>query len=73
MSRIKVCPANRALSKGKGEWSYILIFLLLNFACSVLFYPMKSDVPTAEVATEVFAAILIAIGSPIYLRARVLA
>jgi len=72
MSKVVVCPPDRLLSKGDGEGTYILIFLIVNFACSVLFYPRTPTVSATEMAIEIFFAILVSIGSAIYLRARAL-
>ena len=71
MSNIHVCPPYRALSRGDGEGPYVLIFLILNFLCSFLLYPRKQTVSILEMSSEVFLALVLAILSPIYLRARI--
>jgi hypothetical protein len=73
MSEVKVCPPNRALTKGDGEGTYVLIFLIVNFVCSILFYPTTPCVSVAVMTAEILFAILVGIGSPIYLRARAFA
>lgn len=70
LSKISVCPANRALARGDGEAAYILLFLIVNFALSFLLYPMGEDVSTLWSAAATVLAFVVAIGSPLYLRMR---
>jgi hypothetical protein len=69
-SNIPVCPPNRALS-GDAERTYILIFLIANVVGSMLFYPMaKETISAVKMGFWIGLAILLSIGSPLYLRAR---
>jgi hypothetical protein len=68
LSNIKVCPPRNPVSGGEG--TYVLFFLLVNFCCSMWFYPINPNVSATEMTIEIFVALLLAIGSPIFLRAR---
>lgn len=69
-SNIPVSPPDRPLA-GDGEQRWVQVFLLLNAAGSILFYPMtKESMGAWKMGLWIFFASLLAIGSPLYLRAR---
>jgi hypothetical protein len=70
LSRISVCPPERALARGNGERTYIILLLVSNFVCSFLFYPMTKQMSPFWTTTQILFALLLAVGSPLYLRAR---
>lgn len=69
-SKIPVSPPNRPLAGDAEKW-YVLIFLILNIVGSTLFYPMTKESTSAwKMGLWIGFAMLFAIGSPLYLRAR---
>lgn len=71
LSEIKVCPPSRRLAKNDGEAAYIVIFLIVNFGLSFLLYPASRDICEPLSVVSMIVALVVAIGSPLYLRWRV--
>lgn len=71
LNKISVCPPQRWPGRDDAEEGiYIVLFLILNFVLSVLFYPMSKDVSLVWLVLSMVVACVVAIGSPIFLRWR---
>jgi hypothetical protein len=55
---------------GKGEWFFIIIFLLANFVLYIFLYPVGLPTSNDKFLVSIAVAVMFGLGSPIYLRVR---
>jgi len=55
---------------GKGEWYFVICFLLANFVLYIWLYPVDMRSSNWKFLSSIFLAVVSGLVSPIYLRAR---
>lgn len=55
---------------GKGEWYFIMIFLLANFVLYIFLYPVDAKSSDVNFLVSIVVAVLFGLASPIFLRVR---
>lgn len=58
-------------SMGKGEWYFVIVFLLANFILYIFLYPVDARSSNGRFLFSIAVAFVFGLASPVYLRARI--